>query len=338
MEENPTEIMMTVQIDDSSEKRWQNGLKFGTKVAITIAILTAIFVNVEYEELFAILRRSNAVLLVMVPLIAAPTIFLDSLRWTQVMKGLGEHLSLLTASRYILVGWFFANFFPGFIGFDGFRAIQMRRLNVPTELAIRSVVFDRLSAFVSLLVTILLLLPYTLSILPDGAFRTVAIGVAVFGTAACLFLFILGACRDWINQRTKRNLIQQIANQASDFLTIFGQPQISLSILASGFGVHLMRATIVFVIAIALSINVSIIDCVAIIPISLLIAMIPISFGDWGVREAVFVFSLGNIGFSLEEALATSICFGLYRLTVGAIGGLAWLAMKREHFALGKPT
>ena len=186
--------------------------------------------------------------------------------------------------------------------------------------------------------TILLVLPYTLSIIPDGAFHTVAIGVAVAGPAACLFLFIIGVCREWIIQRTKRNLIQQIVIQASDFLRIFSQPQIALSILASGIGVHLTRATIVFVIAMALTINVSIIDCIAIIPISLLIAMIPVSFGDWGVREAVFVFTLGNIGFSLEEALATSICFGLFRLTVGAIGGLAWLAMKREHFTLGKPT
>jgi len=217
-----------------------------------------------------------------------------------------------------------------------FATREFSQLNVPTGFAIQSIAFDRLSAFVSLIVTIFLVLPYTLSTIPDGAFRTVVVGVAAAGMAACLFLFLLGMCHEWVTQRIKLKLIQQITNQASGFIAIFSHAKIALSILASGICVHLTRATIIFVIATALSISVSIINCIAIIPIALLIAMVPISFGDWGVREAVFVFSLASIGFSLEEALATSICFGLFRLTVGAIGGLAWLAMKQKHFALGK--
>lgn len=329
---------MQDETDESAGISVQNKLKIGLKITITVAILTVIFVNVEYERFLAILQQSNVALLVCIPLLAAPMIILDSLRWRQVMQGLGYHMSLLHASRYMLVGWFFANLLPGFIGFDGFRIIQMIRLNVAKGVAVQSVIFDRLSAFVSLMVTILIVLPYTLNIIPDNTFRIVVMVVAGAGLATCFVLVLLGVFSEQVTRTIKLSLIQKLTCQASEFVVVFSQARIALSILTSGIGVHLTRACIVFVIALALSIDVSIIECIAIIPIALLIAMIPISFGDWGVREVIFVVALGNIGFSLEEALATSICFGLFRLIVGAIGGLAWLGMKREGFALGKAT
>ena len=317
-----------------SQTRLRAGLKTIVKLAITITIFAVIASMVDLDALIEIGRRANIPLLLMVPLLGIPLIALDSLRWTYVMAGLGQHLSLTIACRYSLVGLFFSNLAPGFLGFDGFRAIQMKRLNVPLEQALQSVLFDRLSAFASLMMMILVLSPYTFTLIDNVAFLGASAIVITGGVAAFLCAILIHVFRDRLDMLFSHKAFKHLTAQVAAFVSLFTKPSIALPILASGLAVHLARSGLVFAIALALSIDVSLLNCIALIPLALLMAMIPISFGDWGVREAVFVFALANIGFTAEEALATSICYGLYRLIVGGLGGLAFLAFKREHFAL----
>ena len=64
------------------------------------------------------------------------------------------------------------------------------------------------------------------------------------------------------------------------------------------------------------------------IPITLLIAMIPISVGGWGLREGAFVISLGLFGISSELALIISVTFRLGSLIV-YLPALLW-AFKKQ--------
>jgi len=317
-----------------ASKYFGRGLKTAVKIGITVAIFVIIASMVDGEALMSIVRQANLGLLLFVPLMGLPLVVLDSVRWTQVMKGLGRPLSLLVACRYSLVGLFFSNLAPGFIGFDGFRAVQMRRLNVPLPKAVQSVTFDRLSAFASLLVIILIFAPYTLTRIDNPAFLVVGSTVVALGAGFYFALILLHFGRDWVTRWLPHALVSRAAEQLTTFVRLFAKPKIAVPILLSGIAVHVYRASVVFVIAAALSIEMTLMDSIALVPMALLIAMVPISFGDWGVREAVFVVALANIGLTPEEALATSICFGLYRLCTGAMGGLAFLAMKKSHFAL----
>ena len=326
---------MTVSETQSlTTKSFGPGLKMAVKIAITIFIFAIIASMIDPQALLDVARRSNLWLLLMVPLFGVPMIVLDSLRWTQVMKGLGRPLPLIVACRYSLVGLFFSNLAPGFLGFDGFRAVQMKRLNVPLDQALQSITFDRLSAFASLLLTILILSPYTLTRIGDPVFLGLSISVVLLGLGAFAGLVVIHMCRSWIGRWLPHTLVTRATQQMTLFVRLFSRPKITTSILISGMAVHVMRASLVFVIAVALSIEMTWLDAVAIVPIALLLSMVPISFGDWGVREAVFVVALANVGMTAEEALATSICFGVYRLITGAAGGLAFLAMKRDHFAV----
>ena len=95
---------------------------------------------------------------------------------------------------------------------------------------------------------------------------------------------------------------------------------------------HLLRVAILACLAAGLKIDVSIAVLFALTPAALLVAMVPVSLGGWGVRELTFVYFLGIAGLGAEAALALSIVFGLMRLLVGAIGGLTWLAINDDHF------
>ena len=70
----------------------------------------------------------------------------------------------------------------------------------------------------------------------------------------------------------------------------------------------------------ALGINVDVITFILVVPVIFLIALIPISFAGWGLREAGAVWLFGMVGITSEGALAMSICFGLLLIVAGLPG------------------
>jgi glycosyltransferase 2 family protein len=88
-----------------------------------------------------------------------------------------------------------------------------------------------------------------------------------------------------------------------------------------------MRVLIVYAIALALDAHLSLIDLFVVVPIALLLAMIPISFASWGIREATFIYFLGQLGLSFEMAFSISVLFGVHRALFGAAGGLVWIGV-----------
>jgi glycosyltransferase 2 family protein len=67
-----------------------------------------------------------------------------------------------------------------------------------------------------------------------------------------------------------------------------------------------------------------------VVPSSLFLAMLPISAGGWGMREACFIVALGSIGIPPEQAIVPSVLFGLCVLLVALPGGIVWLVQRRQ--------
>ena len=62
------------------------------------------------------------------------------------------------------------------------------------------------------------------------------------------------------------------------------------------------------------------------------VGCVTMSIGGWGVRELTFVYFLGAAGVTAEAALSLSVAFGLLRMVVGVIGGIAWVLLNEDHF------
>jgi uncharacterized membrane protein YbhN (UPF0104 family) len=95
---------------------------------------------------------------------------------------------------------------------------------------------------------------------------------------------------------------------------------------------HLLRVLIFAALAAALGLDVPFAALFAFVPAALLVAMVPVSFGGWGMREAALVSFLNTTGVSAEAALTLSIAFGLLRMVVGAVGGIAWIMVDKDRF------
>jgi hypothetical protein len=66
----------------------------------------------------------------------------------------------------------------------------------------------------------------------------------------------------------------------------------------------------------------------AVVPILLLVQVLPISIGGWGVREAAAVALLGMTGVDAASGLLVSIMFGVLLLLATLPGALFWLILR----------
>ena len=70
-------------------------------------------------------------------------------------------------------------------------------------------------------------------------------------------------------------------------------------------------------------------------PTVLLVSMLPISIGGWGVREGAMIVALHGFGISAEDALLPSVLFGLCAAVATLPGGIFWIIPKiyPDHMA-----
>ena len=89
--------------------------------------------------------------------------------------------------------------------------------------------------------------------------------------------------------------------------------------------------------ACAIAIAPNALDFLFLIPPVMLVAMIPISVGGWGIREGAMVVAFGYAGMEQSQALAVSVLLGGSSLTIGAVGGAIWIAERNPAFAAASP-
>jgi uncharacterized protein (TIRG00374 family) len=81
----------------------------------------------------------------------------------------------------------------------------------------------------------------------------------------------------------------------------------------------------VYVICLAVDVEVPFIFIAFILPVIYLLEAIPISINGLGIREGAFVFFFTRIGLQLEQAFAVSLVILLYRLIKTLMGGAFFL-------------
>ena len=290
---------------------------------VTAGLLWALLARVDLshaKELFAHLS---------LPLLAAGTTALlatspfSALRWHVVLGAETTSPGPWTLLKIVLVGLFFNQVLPSGVGGDAVRAWRCHRLGIGVAAAIRSLVLDRVSGYLVLVVLFAAGLPVLLRVLTEpgqGYGVVLLLGVALCGLFA---LFLM----DYLPQRLLRfRLVAELAALSREGRRLFARPARSAAIVSlSGATVGLSILGVMLV-AQSLGVELSFISWVAIIPPITLIQLVPVSLAGWGVRELGFVVVLAGFGIPAEAALAASLLVGLCMIVIGLPGGLLWLS------------
>lgn len=315
----------------------RGGAKFAIRCAITSLLLWLAFRTVDVGTVSTLLlgldwRWAFAALLLTGFLILSDAMLLGA-----VMRILGSRVPRRTAFLYSLVGWFFSNVAPSTVGGDIFRGIQLSRVGTPVGAAVRVILSIRLLSLATLVIVMLAGFPIAVGLVDER--RDILVLACILGVAITALTLILMLARFGLRSSAldRWRYFEKLKNASSSFRALLAPSTQTSGAWLAALSQHLLRVGVLASLAAALGLDISVAAIFALTPAALLVAMVPMSIGGWGVRELTFVYFLGTAGVSAEAALSLSVAFGLLRIFVGAIGGAAWALLNEDHFRVDAP-
>ncbi len=249
------------------------------------------------------------------------------IRWRRVLHYLGHAQDFRALMADMLVGRALNLVLPTQVGGDVARAVRSSRRVGPGD-AWAAVLYERLFGMLVLALFPALGLPFLRAEVPLG------VGGSVLGSILVLVLVLgfadraLGLASVWTARlptlsETLKSLRDAfrggLSSRSARFETAFW------SVLNHG-----LNFTMLILAALSWD-QPGLVGAVLIgVPLALIAAMLPISFGGHGLRESLFVVMLGLLGVSSERALALSVVW-LALLVPPAVAGLAVLAFERSR-------
>jgi uncharacterized membrane protein YbhN (UPF0104 family) len=276
-------------------KTWKDTLwsaaKLLFKIAVTSALLYYVFTKVPFEDVKGRLLHANYWWM----LAAVIVFFLSSLvsawRLLSFFKSINLRLDTRFNFRLYLLGMFYNFLLPGGIGGDGYKIYLLNKTyKLPAKKIFWAILFDRLSGLwaIGLIVVALILF------VPQVELH-IAIPSSIFlvGTAIYYFVahkFFKDYTRNFVQAHGKAVMVQSL-----QVLTIL------LVMLGQNFSGKFAPYLLSFL-------------------LSALAAVVPISLGGAGAREAIFTQLSGPFHMNVGLAVFLSVSFYLISLVVSLLG------------------
>jgi uncharacterized membrane protein YbhN (UPF0104 family) len=293
------------------------------RLLVTAGLLWALLASVDLNQVRGILDHVSLPLLAAGAAALLATSPFSTLRWHIVLAAETTSPGPWILLKIVLVGLFFNQVLPSGVGGDAVRAWRCHRLGIDLAAAIRSLLLDRVSGYLVMVVMLAAGLPVLLHILPDTRQRYGA--VLLLGTAlsGLLALFLIDYLPRGLSQF---RLVGELARLSREGRRLFGRPArfgALTGLSAANVGLTVLAFMLI---AESLGVDLSFASWVVIVPPVSLIQLVPVSLAGWGLRELGFVVVLAGLGIPTEAAFATSLLVGLCFIVVGLPGGLLWLA------------
>lgn len=294
-------------------RRWS---LFAIKLAVGIALLTFILWHYDLHSAFELMRRERPVFFVATVALYVGGQVMSAYRWRILAALNGLHGCYSEYLAYYFVGMFTNIFVPGLVGGDAMRALYLGRRHRRIGPAVGSVMADRGVWLLALLwlAAVAAVCNRRVRLPPSVIHLTAAMGATLLlGYIASPWL----ARRIATTDRLKRLLAPVLPYLERPLALI---PAIVLSTL-----LQLALATCQYLLGLGLKLDIALATFILIVPITNVIASLPITINGLGMREAGYLFLLGMAGVSKEQAVALSILYFAASLAGGFTGIFAFL-------------
>lgn len=313
-------------LTSSASRAW---LGLGAKGLVSIGSLAYIATKIDFGSLSAQLGNLTTFHIIVLIAVVFGQVILAALRWQWLLARNGSNMPLSSVVSALLIGGLFNQVLPSTIGGDVARVWYVHKKGHPLTVAFESVATDRLAGLLVLLLLVASILPFAFGMV---SFQTgAALTVLCLGGIAFLALILVmdRILVRWQSSRIPRSLsllARQIRSLLSDRRGLARVGGISLTL-------HVGSVFVIYLGACFLGISeVGFGKAFVLVPGILLLIMLPISIGGWGVREGAFVIMLGGIGVPPSDAVAISVVFGTIILAVGFMGLPVWMWLRVPRY------
>ena len=289
------------------------------RLLISLLLLWILIRGFDFARLQETLRQANPFLIgaAAVVLVASPATSLP--RWAAILRQLGHPIARAALARALYVGAFFSQVLPSTVGGDVWRVWACSRAGVPLGMATYSVLLERLAGVLAILLFVAAGLPSLLSHTGATLGTLVPWLAVVIAVVAGIAALVLIAERNWAT-----GLLAPLVGLGKAFAVIGRSPGTLGLMLVTGIAGQLVAVLAMYLIARGVGAPLSFADCAVTLAPALLIAMVPVSLGGWGVREGAFAVILNYYDIPREQAVTLSVLFGLALAASSLVGLVLW--------------
>ena len=324
-----TELMSVFQFPGQKARKTApdfRALALGTvKALVSIALIAFLATRLNYTQVLAYWRVLNGVwILGALGVLLLEMCVIAGVRLKLMLAYVDVRCPLTMTVQIALCGFFFEQVTIGFVGGDAIRLWLLRRADVPLGRAVGALLLDRAFGFASLVLLSLLGIHALLALVDEKLRGAIAVTLLVVVAIGCVGVVVAFALMKLLPLSRLAAFWQRLSSP---------RQTIHLAFLGIVFGLaattHLLNVLVFWMLGQSLGLTMTFDQWFIVVPTVLLISMLPISVGGWGVREGVMVVALHGLGVPSEEALLSSILFGLCVVIATLPGAIFWIATRR---------
>jgi uncharacterized protein (TIRG00374 family) len=261
-----------------------------------------------------------------------PGVYLSCVKWRLLLIPQKIKAPFSKLFWIYLIGSFFNNFTPGTIGSDVSRVYYTwSSTGRPAETA-ASIIVERATGILALVIwcAIASIINYELA-RSIGLYTALGVCFSLAVIIICIvYLFEKSQIADKIRQKTMKfgslnTMLRAVEKVFHAFYTYRNAAGILGTSLLLSLCFHILGIFSNFLLFYALGMNVNFYQLMLLIPIINLASLIPISISSWGIREGAFVLLFGQLGLTIDQAMAAALV-GRVLLIIASLSGAVVLA------------
>lgn len=297
------------------------------KVALALTLCVIIVAMVDWRAASSGLARTGIELVAVMFAILTANVFLSAYKWRLLLAIHGVEYSTLRLTRYYFIAVFLNNFLPTSIGGDGYRIYKTMRNERSRASAIIAVLMERLTGF-GALVALGVASAALLASEAAGPMLVLLIGIVA---ACCVVAVPLSArMHPWVPRRLLnalparlRQLLGTLAEHVDDYVR---HPGRSLAVLLISVLFHLTVAYAFFLLLhYGADQPITMLQVVAVLAVTTLAAVLPISFNGLGVYEGTFIYLFAQYGVPPDVSIVPMILNRAALIALSLFGAAAYL-------------
>ncbi|MHA1599013.1 MAG: lysylphosphatidylglycerol synthase transmembrane domain-containing protein [Alphaproteobacteria bacterium] len=300
-------------------------LALALKFVISGGLIWYLLGNVDLSAAQDRIRNADVGLLALSLVGLVAQIFISIFRWRSTLAAVGAELGFAKTFQIYMIGFFFNQALPSSVGGDGVRMYKAYRNGLGLSQSVNSVMLERVATVLGLVLLVVVTTPFFIDRVGEAEAAWIVPVVTLLGLGGVAGLGLL-MFLDRLPQRFGHwRVVRGLALLAADARRVFLVPGNAFRVLGWSLVGHVNLSVVVFILGLAIGLDIDWLDCLVLFPPVLLVMTLPISIAGWGVREGAMVTGFGLIGVSAAGALVLSVMFGLWALVMGLPGGIVWL-------------
>ncbi|RJP29108.1 MAG: UPF0104 family protein [Candidatus Omnitrophota bacterium] len=305
------------------------------RIAISAFLLFLLFKQIDTSSLVANIRSTDKYILSIAFLIYFLTYIICLFRWEMLLKAIKINLPLKRVIISFAGGSFFSMFLPSTIGGDLIRSIDLSMHTKRPREVIATVLLDRLSGYIGLVIVAIVSIIIGWRQM-DGQPVIITTMLVIVGMLVLILVVlfnnsIYSKVNKLLHSKKSGGLRDMIKNLHNEIYVFRNHKGVIINNIFMSVLLQITIPVSYYFIGLSFGIKINMLYYFIFIPIISAIAMLPISLGGLGLRDAATVFFFAKVGLGKDLAFAMSLTSFFIMVVYSIIGGLIYVLTVRHR-------